>query len=138
MMQPLDFNFQAIMETDVSDVENINPRKTPGQDSSIVPILLKKKRPLLSVAPSLGLYSTTVQLRASGLRNGKWGNGHLHSKRETNGPKKTIDRLQYSHYMGTQVFEHLLCKQITMYQDRILYPRMTAYEEAEGRLQSQT
>ena len=42
MMQPLDFNFQAIMETDVSDVENINPRKTPGQDSSIVPILLKK------------------------------------------------------------------------------------------------
>ena len=29
-MQPLDFNFQAIMETDVSDVENINPRKTPG------------------------------------------------------------------------------------------------------------
>ena len=104
----------------------------------LYPILLKKKRPLLSVAPSLGLYSTTVQLRASGLRNGKWGNGHLHSKRETNGPKKTIDRLQYSHYMGTQVFEHLLCKQITMYQDRILYPRMTAYEEAEGRLQSQT
>ena len=33
-----------------------------------------------------------------------------------------------------KVFEHLLCKQITMYQDRILYPRMTAYEEAEGRL----
>ena len=45
-----------------------------------------------------------VLLRAPGLRSGKWGNGHPYLK----------------------VFEHLLCKQITTYYDRILYSRMTA------------
>ena len=49
----LDFNFQAITETDVSHViENINPRKSSGSYSPTVPILLKKTGS--AVAPSLG------------------------------------------------------------------------------------
>ena len=53
MHAALDFNFQAITETDVPHViENINPRKSSGSDSPTVPTLLKKTAS--AVAPSLG------------------------------------------------------------------------------------
>ena len=87
--------------------------------------LRKLLQPLLHL---WGPYSTTVLLRDSGPLSGKWGNGHLYSKRETNKPKKIIARLQYSHLLG-KVFEHLLCTQITTYYDHILYSRMTAYRK---------
>ena len=49
----LDLNFQAIIETDVSDViQNINRRKSSGWDSQTVPILFKKTAS--AIAPSVG------------------------------------------------------------------------------------
>ena len=76
-----------------------------------------------------GPYSITVLLRASGLLCGKWGNGHLYSKRETNMQAKENYRPITVHPLLGKVFEHLLCKQITTYYDRILHSRMTAYRK---------
>ena len=95
----LDFNFQAITETGVSDVtENVNPRKSSGWDSPTELILLKKTAP--PILHLWGPYSTTVLLRAFGILSRKWENGHLNSKRETNKPKKIIARLQYSLHLA--------------------------------------
>lgn len=85
----LDFSFPAITETDVPDViEIINPWKSPVGTLLLYLSSLRKLLPLL--LHLWGPYSTTILLRASDLRRGKWGNGHLYSKRETNKPKKII------------------------------------------------
>ena len=85
----LDFSFPAITETDVPDViEIINPRKSPVGTLLLYLSSLRKLLPLL--LHLWGPYSTTILLRVSDLRRGKWGNGHLYSKRETDKPKKII------------------------------------------------
>ena len=117
----LDFNFQAITETDVSDViENINPRKSSGWDSPTVPILLKKTTS--AIAPSLGPYSTTVLLRDSGPLSGKWTPVFKKGDKQA---KENYRPIAVLPLLG-KAFEHLLCKQITTYYDRILYSRITA------------
>ena len=89
----LDFNFQAITETDVSDViENINPRKSSGWDSPTVPILLKKTAS--AIAPSLGAIFNHCP------------------KREWTPVFKKKDKQAKLPLLG-KVFEHLLFKQIT-------------------------
>ena len=66
----LDFNFQAITETDVSDViENINPGKSSGWDSPTVPILLKKTAS--AITPS-SIYCIAESFWPTKWKMGEW------------------------------------------------------------------
>ena len=123
----LDFNFQAITETDVSDViENINPRKSSGCDSPTVPILLKKTAS--AIAPTLGaIFNHRI---AESVWSTKWKMGEwtpLFRKADKQA-KENYRSITVLPLLG-KVFEHLLCKQITTYYDRIIYSRMTAYRK---------
>ena len=121
----LNFNFQAITETDVSDViENINPRKSSGWDSPTVPILLKKTAS--AIAPSLGaIFNHCI---AESFLPTKWKMGEWTPvfKKGDKQAKENYRPITVLPLLG-KVFEHLICKQITTYYRRILYSRMTAY-----------
>ena len=129
MHAALDFNFQAITETDVPHViENINPRKSSGSDSPTVPTLLKKTAS--AVAPSLGAIFNHCLAESFWPTTWKMGERNLYSKRDTNMQAKENYRpITVLPFWLGKVFEHLLCKQITTYYDRILHSRMTAYRK---------
>ena len=94
----LDLNFQAIIETDVSDViQNINRRKSSGWDSQTVPILFKKTAS--AIAPSVGaIFNHCIAKRfwPTKWKMGEWTPVFKKDDKKKK-TKKIIASLKYSH-----------------------------------------
>ena len=123
----LDFNFQSVTEKDVLDeFSRINPRKSPGWDSTISPTLLKEIAP--AIAPSLAAIFNLCIDKCCWPTKWKMGEWTPVFKK---GDKQAIENYRPITVLPIfgKLFEHMLCKQITTYYDHIMYPKMTAYRK---------
>ena len=105
-------------------LENTNPRKSCGWDSSAPPKLLKEVAK--GIAPSLTrLYNSCIELNQW---PSEWKKGEC-TPVFKKGDRQ--DKLNYrpitSLICVDKIFEHLLSKQVTRHYDPTLYHKMTAY-----------